>query len=283
MKSRILICSICACLILLVVLLLVYCCLREHLGITSIDKQWEFTQDFVSILSSLAAVIGLPWAIWLYFTQREKERIDKWHERARRLLEELIFILGDEKLIKNQITINSLLYRLRSYIGNFNKPVNNDYLSSLQTHLNQLFHHLERDSLLGNNSSNNNLLIRQTVSYCSTDLLELDEGHRKTVFDLAAAAVFSNTFKISEIAGIPNIAIKNGFDPQLLSRLLLLAQPIATNFTHKAADVLWRQDQLQELFNIVPELIATYIYLFYSESGCQLLLRLDKEMNKKQD
>jgi len=241
------------------------------------DGWWVFLKDLSSILGEFATALGLPLAIYMYFKGKEKDRADKWHEQARGLLGELILELTRDKLLSSQLTINSLLYRLRSYIGDFDAPLNNDYLFSLRTHLNQLFLNLERDSLFKPNDP----AFEEHIIY-SSDLSDLSGEKREITFGLAQSIAHSKCYKIHHFGKRSIVSFEGGFEPQLLSRLVLIAQPICSgNFTAKAADVLWKQESLKELFTVLPDLVASYIYLAYSTQGHDLIIKLDAEFNNK--
>lgn len=236
---------------------------------------WVFTKDFTAILGSLATAFAVPWAIFLYFKQREKDRLDKVHEQARELLNELISVLTEGKLIANQIKINSLLYRLQSYIGGFNNPINNNYLYALRTHINQFFNHLEINSLFITNDPP-----FEQPTYYSSDLPDLIGKNRDRVLILATRMVNAKCYRSYEVGDYRTVNIDKGFSPQILSQLIVIAQPICIgNFTEASGDITWKQDNLKNLFNVLPELIAAYMYLAYSKYGHDLIIRL--ENNKK--
>lgn len=249
--------------------------LGKFASIAFADGWWRLTKDVASILGSLGTALGVPWAIWLYFRQRDKDRVDKWHELARSLLSELTEVLKPEKLLANQLTINFLLFRLRSYIGDFNQPIHSDYLSALRTHINQLFQNLKSDDLVYCEIPG-----RLSLQPCDRDLIELHGGERNTTFSLAAYIVVARKYHIQRFGNDYYVSLEPGFDPQLLSKLVLIAQPICIgNCTSPASDVLWKEEDLKKLFGVLPNLIAGYLYLAYSDAGHALIQRLDQDIN----
>jgi hypothetical protein len=209
--------------------------LGKFASLAFVDGWWAFTKDFASILGSFATVLSLPWIVWLYFEQRKQDRLDKWHELARDLLNELTSVLSEGVLLTNQLKINSLLYRLQSYIGNFNKPNNNDYLFALRTHLNQLFFNLEADSLFTPKDP-----AYQKVTYYDYDydLPDLTGKSRDFTLLLATRIVDSQCYRVHEFGDYLTISFDKGFDPKILSQLVVLAQPICIdNFTQPTIDI----------------------------------------------
>ncbi len=253
--------------------------LGKFASIAFADGWWTFTKDFASILGSLATAFAVPWAIWLYFKQLDKERIAKYHEQARGLLDELLAVLSKDKLLSNQIKINSLLYRLQSLIGDLDSPINANYVFALRTHIKQLFIHLKSESLFIYKGP-----AFQTITHNSTDFPDLTLKDRTSAVLVAHNIFSSKCYRTHEVGDYTTIVFDKLFDPQLLSKLVVIEQPICIgNFTIPAADIHWNQENLKDLFIFMPELIAAYIYVTNSKHGHDFIIRLDNERKHKRN
>lgn len=244
------------------------------------DGWWALTKDFASLLASISTTLGLPLAIWLYFKQREKDRIDRkrvhdegLHNQLRDLMNELAAVLVPDKLLDNQIVINSLLFRVSSYDGLIDEKSRNNLNFALRTHINQLFENVQPLHLLRDYSETAADYLNSNV-----DLNELDKKYREDVLFLAKCIVNSKSYKVNELGTFKYVSLDKGFSVGLLSQLILIAQPICIgNYTNSVKDTSWNSDELKSLFSILPFTVAAYIYLAYSDIGKNLIIDLSGE------
>lgn len=237
------------------------------------DGWWALTKDFVSLLASISTTLGLPLAIWLYFKQRERDHDERIVQQLRELMEELTSVLAPEKLLANQVVINSLLYRINSKRMEVDERNRKEFDTSLITHINQLFKNIQPCNVISDYSE---LAAEYLTS--NVELNDLHDGSQEAVLWLAKCIVNSKSYKINEFSTFKHVSLDEGFSAELLSQLIFIAQPVCIgNYTSSVKDTSWNSEELKSLFSILPSTVAAYIYLAYSDIGKNLIIDLNGE------
>lgn len=237
------------------------------------DGWWDLTKDFASLLASISTTLGLPLAIWLYFKQRERDHDERIVQQLRELFEELTSVLIPEKLLVNQVVINSLLFRINSKRMEVDERNRKEFDISLITHINQLFKNIQPCNIIAD-------YVEASADHLnsSVELSDLDEKYRDDLLGLAKCIVNCENYQIREFGTYKYVSFEKGFSAGLLTQLILIAQPICVgNFTNSDKDTSWDSKKLKNLFYILPFTIAGYIYLFYSDVGKNIIIELNGE------
>jgi hypothetical protein len=243
--------------------------LGQYAAVAFKDGWWAFTKDVASIVGSLA----FPWAVWLYFKQRKVDHDEHRIMQLRELMGELTAVLVPEKLLDNQIVINSLLYRIHTKRMEVDERNRQEFDFSLRTHINQLLKNIQSCNVISDYSETAADYLTSNV-----ELNDLDEKYRADTLWLSKCIVNSRSYEVHEFGTYKHISLDKGFSAGLLSQLILIAQPICiVNYTNSVKDTSWDNDKLKNLFSILPFIVAAYIYLAYSDAGKNLFIDLSGE------
>ena len=235
--------------------------LGQYADVAFKDGWWTFTKDVASILGSL----GFPWAVWLYFKQRKVDHDEQRVKQLRELMGELTAVLVPEKLLDNQIVINSLLYRINTKRMEVDERNRQEFDFSLRTHINQLLKNIQACNIVNDYSETAADYLNSNV-----ELNDLDEKYREDVLWLAKCIVNSRSFNVVELGSFKKVSFDKGFSAGLLLRLLIMAQP---NLERTLND----NDKLKTLFPFIPFTVLAYIYLAFSDTGQNIIIDLSSE------
>jgi len=242
------------------------------------DKWWKYTIDAIQALGSLATAGTLIWVIYTNKQEKKEAETEKKQKVFSLIMADLIDLFEVNNLHKT-FKINFAIHQLETeFIGDVRSNLLYDELALLRVHINQTTQTLSAEYLIGigkvtegfpTDIYNNNFVNEITVS-----------DFKRRVLEVAYLICKHKKFTLVPIGNISFVNFDTLIDIGMLNKLIILAQPICTNYLEKSAGISWFQQDLKNISLIIKDLdVAAYLYVLNHENGKALV----KEFGKNND
>lgn len=230
--------------------------------------------DFTSILASMATFIGLPWAIWTYKVQKDREHEDQVTKYGMEIYTSLKNIFENRSMLKNPVITNSMLSQLEGF-----KESNPEiYARKIYLKIQVLFNNFLKTCACRDLTSYDLQHLASTAEY-EDALSDIGVENAAYVSSMAYTIIKNDCFVILTFSGDMQYQSKVIIESWIPSLLLKFSNPILYHHCKR----LNNPESAKALFHLCKEVatveVASFIYLFNSVKGRQLLVDLDEKVN----
>lgn len=238
------------------------------------DDWLSKVNDFTSILASIATFIGLPWAIWTYKVQKDREHEDQIIKYGMEIYTSLKNIFENRSMLKNPVITKSMLYQLEGFKESNPEVYNRKIYLKVQV----LFNNFLETCVCRDLTSYDWQRLASTSEY-EKSLSDIGAENAAYVSSMAYTIIKNDSFVILKFSGDMQYQSKIIVEPWIPILLLKFSNPILYHHCKR----LNTPESAKVLFHLCKEVatveVASFIYLFNSVKGMQLLVDFDQKIN----
>lgn len=242
-----------------------------HVSFTLFSKEWwKYAFESIQAFGSLATAGTLTWVIYDKRQDKKERERDRKESKFYEITKELIQ-LCDIKTINQNIKIGHLIYRLeKDFFEDIRFIGFDERISPLRAHINQMTNKLSAENLIGMDVLMDPFPIEIYKDKTIDDITV--PVFKRRVAEVAFLITQSKSFSISNFGEVEAVKFETSVDKNALNKLIIIAQPICTEYLEKTADICWHQQDLNNIYFIINGIdVAAFIYVLNHENGKALV------------